>query len=197
MRLTLLACAMLALFFVAVAIYAAEGETKEKSKKAEGPEPTAPMKGDAWDGEGRPIRFSVRGKNPDDGEGKAPRTKRRPRTLMQACKKESKKLCKEGSAIDKCLQANLDQIEDDVCKSWVTARGACLKDAETSSKCEKKESPRACLRKLGPKDVSDECGDSDFFKAVQMYTRWRRRHEFGKKDGAKAIVPKEVAKNES
>lgn len=169
-----------------------EGDKKEGAdEKKEAAEEDAPIKKKAAAAdEEEPVVKKVSKKKvlaQDEGEGNVALdtgavpakalNKRRPRSLMQACKKESKKLCKEGSAIAKCLQENLEQIDDEVCKSWVASRQACLKDAEASPKCEKKESPRACLRKLAVKDVSDECGDSDFFKAVQMYTRWRRRHE--------------------
>ena len=97
-----------------------------------------------------------------------------PRSLVQACRAEGKKLCADAKSVSKCLDDNKDKIEDATCKVWVSARATCLKDADASGKCTDKESKRRCLRKLDKSDLSAECTDSDFYKAVQMYARWRK-----------------------
>jgi hypothetical protein len=184
-----------AVFFVAALIVAAaltraeetekkEAESPEK-EKAGSPEKAATEekaddKKEGAEGDGKKAGAAVL----DAKKDAAADAKKKPRSLLQACKKEAKRLCGEGLAVAKCLSDKASSIEDEVCKEWVESRTTCLADAEKSGKCAKKETPRACLRKLTVKDVSDKCGQSDFFKAVQMYTRWRRRHEPAGKTGA-------------
>ena len=104
----------------------------------------------------------------------AARKGRAPRSLLQACRKEINKVCPEKKAIVKCLSTKVAQIEDPTCKTWVTARDVCTKAASANSKCNKKDSPRQCLRKVNASELPEECTKSEFYKSVKMFSMFRK-----------------------
>ena len=102
------------------------------------------------------------------------RRERKVRSLVQACKKEAARLCpsdKHRSYV--CLSEKKDEIEDVVCKQWITARDACM---EAVKDCVGK-SKRACLRLADKSTLPKECVESDFFKSVESYGVMRQRDE--------------------
>ena len=111
---------------------------------------------------------------------------RKPRSVLQACRKQLTSVCPDRKDTMKCLEDKIDSITDETCKAWVNARKTCLASASTSSKCAKKENPRSCLRSLPKDELSEDCTSTDFYKSVRMFGAFRRR---GKASGepAKAV----------
>lgn len=102
-----------------------------------------------------------------------------PRSLVEACARDGRRLCsefKDRSNLGNCLEAKLEDISDEDCVKWVSARKLCVEDAKKSGKCKSDEAPGRCLRKVSDTDVSVECSSSHFFRAIQMYKRYRRRN---------------------
>ena len=111
---------------------------------------------------------------------------RKPRSVLQACRKQLTSVCPDRKDTMKCLQDGADSITDETCKSWVLARKACLTAASASTKCAKKENPRSCLRSLAAEDLNEECTSSDFYKSVRMFGAFRRRGK-GSSEPVKAV----------
>ena len=167
-----------------------------KPFKPEGVDPNAPTpkvnRKVVRDVEGMRERAAKGGKDPHHlpdpeekavapGNGKTAAEGSKPRSLLQACRSETRRICGEDVPVAKCLAEQKDRVKEPVCLEWVHAREACLRDARNHQKCQQgPETPRACLAKLKLEDLGGECAASDFFKAVRAYARWRRRGDNSK-----------------
>jgi hypothetical protein len=122
-----------------------------------------------------PVAGAGDGENLADGTAGRPQ----PRSLVEACARDGRRLCaefKDRSNLGNCLEAKLEDISDEDCAKWVAARKLCVEDAKKSGKCKSDEAPGRCLKKVSDTDVSVECSSSHFFRAIQMYKRYRRRN---------------------
>ena len=97
---------------------------------------------------------------------------RKPRSLVQACRKEVRSLC-PGSmkSLNACMQQKVSQISDETCKTWVQASAACDGAVSGNAKCGEKETPRQCLRKLQKSDLPEECTSTDYYQSIRMTAR--------------------------
>ncbi len=98
------------------------------------------------------------------------------RSLAAACKEDYAKLCKPPVGVVACLEEKSKDIGSEVCSQWLKDRKICFEDARRNENCEKATDLRKCLVKLTKADVSGACSESDFFKSVQMFARYRRRN---------------------
>ncbi len=103
------------------------------------------------------------------------------RSMSEACRNEAKRLCADELAnlskdrVGRCLENHWPDIKDENCKSWVHFRKLCRTDGEKAGKCAEQDTARVCLEKLDTTDVSKECADSELFRSVQLFKRFKRR----------------------
>ena len=76
-----------------------------------------------------------------------------------------------------CLNEKLNQgkLVDAVCTNWLNDRAICVREAEASGKCTLKDTPRRCLSKMKPHELTDMCTSTSFWKAIQLYSIQERR----------------------
>jgi hypothetical protein len=109
------------------------------------------------------------------------------RSTLQACRKDFRRLClKRGenpsgavvpvsrNSPNECLQNQIENIENEICKTWVTAEQACTSALKNNDSC-KKSDIRRCFAKVSASDLPDTCTSSDFYKS---FTAMRIRGGF-------------------
>ena len=92
-----------------------------------------------------------------------------PRSLLQACRGETRRLCARDGAMTRCLSEKIDAIEDAQCKAWVVARDACAKAVAQNPKCGPAAvggEGRRCLRTLPAGELPELCVGSDYYKSI-------------------------------
>jgi hypothetical protein len=149
----------------------------------------------------------VRARRVEEGAGGAAGGAVGPRSMLQACSKDIQKFCSNipqvPDKVGKCLTTNIDSLEIPRCRQWLQARSKCMEDSQKSGKCDKAEGLARCLARLAADEVSNSCSGSDFYKALQMYGRFKRRgirqsaEERAKKRTLGVEGPKKGSKKES
>lgn len=102
-------------------------------------------------------------------------TKRKPRSILQACRKELPTLCKDRKDSMRCLTSKAPEVSDKVCKEWLDARAGCNKFLKDNKKCAAKENARVCLRNIAKEELPSDCAESDYYKSVKLFGAFRRR----------------------
>jgi len=91
---------------------------------------------------------------------------RKPRSVVQACIKDIKKVCNRTEPVFSCLERNTAAISD-VCKEWVAARKSCQDAVQQISSCNStKISFRRCLRQVPASELPESCTGHDFYKSA-------------------------------
>jgi hypothetical protein len=102
------------------------------------------------------------------------------RSTLQACRQDYRKLCikranQEGAVApvtrlspNECLQEKVEEIENDVCKTWVKAEKVCMNAAKATEKCNKNMDIRRCFHKIPGDDLPIECTSTDFYKSIAI-----------------------------
>ncbi len=145
------------------------------------------------------------------GSGAAVAAKRK-RSIFQACRKDIEKLCVDSKKGDErraslrnaavCLEEKENDVQDETCKAWLSARKVCFADAEKEGVCpgvgendkEKKVGKEAfqkrgrvmmCLRSVDSEKLSEDCTKSDFYKAIVGLRRFHKKSKgkSGEKSG--------------
>lgn len=104
-------------------------------------------------------------------------TKRKPRSILQACRKELPTLCKDRKDAMRCLSTKAAEVKDPVCAEWLNARASCNKFLKDNNKCPAKENSRVCLRNIAKEELPAACSDSDYYKSVKLFGAFRRRRD--------------------
>lgn len=105
-----------------------------------------------------------------------------------------------------CLEEKADEVKDETCKSWLTARQTCFADAQKDNICPTsssssessglgkkllgKENTAAqnrgkvmmCLRTVGSEKLSAECTNSDFYKAIIGLRRFNKQSRMNNRE---------------
>lgn len=102
-------------------------------------------------------------------------TKRKPRSILQACRKELPVICKDRKDAMRCLASSADKVQDPVCQEWLTARATCNKVLKESNKCTAQQNARICLRNIAKEELPDSCTETDYYKSVKLFGAFRRR----------------------
>lgn len=100
---------------------------------------------------------------------------RKPRSILQACRKELPTLCKDRKDSMRCLTAKHTEVKDVVCREWLDARAGCNTFLKENKKCAAKENARVCLRNIAKEELPASCSDSEYYKSVKLFGAFRRR----------------------
>lgn len=103
-------------------------------------------------------------------------------TLSEACREDAKRLCGSGEQrkdVPACLLAMRFSLSSAGCRSWVAAYDRCANDVKKQCK-----GPLShCLRKTPPDQLSTPCKETQFYRSVMLWARFRALKE--KKDKKK------------
>jgi hypothetical protein len=102
-------------------------------------------------------------------------TKRKPRSILQACRKELPVICKDRKDAMRCLASSADKVQDPVCQEWLTARATCNKFLKENNKCTAQQNARICLRNIAKEELPETCAETDYYKSVKLFGAFRRR----------------------
>lgn len=101
--------------------------------------------------------------------------KRKPRSILQACRKELPVVCKDRKDAMRCLASNADKVQDPVCQEWLNARSTCNKFLKENNKCTAQQNARICLRNIAKEELPAACAETDYYKSVKLFGAFRRR----------------------
>jgi hypothetical protein len=111
---------------------------------------------------------------------------RKPRSILQACRKELPLICKDRKDMMRCLASNADKVQDPVCQEWLSARTACNKFLKENNKCTAQQNSRICLRNIAKEELPTSCAESDYYKSVKLFGAFRRRTRMPKGESKSA-----------
>jgi hypothetical protein len=92
------------------------------------------------------------------------------RSLAQACREETMRICPTEADKAECLGSKVRQIKDKTCKSWVLQREECMKGMEEAGCTDRVV---GCIHTVPEEKVPPRCRLSDYYKSARMYRRRR------------------------
>lgn len=92
------------------------------------------------------------------------------RSLAQACREETMRICPTEADKAECLGNKVRQIKDKTCKSWVLQREECQKGMEEAGCTDRVV---GCIHTVPEEKVPPRCRLSDYYKSARMYRRRR------------------------
>lgn len=126
------------------------------------------------------LAFAAAGENIDSPNAHGSSRHRTPtryklRSIHQACRAEIRRLCSDKKQVITCITTAVDSIEDVTCKTWVTARSACIEDVRAKGLCGANELGQVCVRKADRAALSPECTNTDYYRSLRPFGNVVRR----------------------
>ena len=99
---------------------------------------------------------------------------RKPRSALQACRRDVAELCSKRKDALKCLENNSEKIVDATCSEWIAARKVCLAAISSAATCKTPKAPILCFRSVLESELPEDCTKTDFYKAMALAASRKR-----------------------